>query len=318
MDSHQTLIPGWTAKQAADGRRARSKGCSRDGPVELARGALSAHAVDRNLHTGQPQDRTESRDAFGSVLCTVDRTADDQAARRQAELVASPERTIELVSASQLTRHGLRALHERCEGHDLLALGAGPAAQTAVQQAPIPILIARWCPLETEVADTILVPIDASPESSRAVELAGRLAAAHGGTVSILAAPPRDPALQRAVAASGRILLGATGAAPRVVGEQLPRQRSVPSAAATLTASLVVLGSGNSGIDRSATADIVGRLGCSVLVVFDAGEMEATETPGRAQRLGRGESGNGHRPGIRPFGRDAPATPTTPSRGDSR
>jgi nucleotide-binding universal stress UspA family protein len=305
MDTDRTLIPRSTVRQAAAGRSARVKGCSRGRPIELETGALTVHVVGRDLHTGQAQNRVESPDAasgtFGSVLCAVGGTANDQAARRQAELLASPERTIELVSAAQLTRHGLRALHEHCAGHDLLALGAGPAVQTAVQQAPIPILIARWCPLETEVADTILVPVDASPESSRAVELAGRLAAAHGGPVSILAAPPRDPALQRAIAASGRILLGATGAAPRVVGQQLPRQRSVPSAAATLTASLVVLGSGNSAIERSATADIVGRLGCSVLVVFAAGEMEATETPCRAQRRGRGESGNGHRPAIRPF-----------------
>jgi hypothetical protein len=322
MDTDRTLIPRSTVRQAADGRSARLKGCSRDRSAELETGAMPADVVDRDLHAGQPRDRVTSPEAssgtFRSLLCSVDRTANDQAARRQAELLASPERTVELVSVSQLTRHGDRALHECCEGHDLLALGASPAAQMAVQQAPMPILIARWCPLGTEVTDTILVPVDASPESSRAVELAGRLAAAHGGTVTVLATPPRDPALQRAIAASGRILLRATGAAPRVVGEQLPRERRVPSAAASLTASLVVLGSGDSEIERSATADIVRGLGCSALVVFAGREMEATKSLGRAQRGGRGESGDRRRRGVRPFDPDAPAAPTTPSRGRSR
>ena len=74
----------------------------------------------------------------------------------------------------------------------MLALGAGPAARTAVQHAPIPILVARTCPTGTRVTDSILVPVDASAESRCAVELAGRLAAADGATVTILAAPPRD------------------------------------------------------------------------------------------------------------------------------
>jgi nucleotide-binding universal stress UspA family protein len=266
---------------------------------------MTTRAIDRDLHATQPQDRAARPDAssrtFGSVLCVVDRTANDEAARHQAKLLTSPERTIELVSASRLTRHGLRALHERCEGHDLLALGAGPAAQTAVLQAPIPVLIARWCPLGTKLTDVILVPVDAAPESSRAVELAGRLAAARGGTVTLLATPPRDPALQRAIAASARIVLRTSGAAPRVVGEPLSRERAVPSAAATLSASLVVLGSGDSEIERSLTADIVRRLGCSALVVF-AGlrtappEREARGAPNhlvaaqpdRAERLNPG------------------------------
>jgi hypothetical protein len=249
--------------------------------AELEHGAMTAQPVDCNLHAAQPQDRAARPDAsrrtFCSALCVVDRTANDEAARRQARLLASHERTIELVSASRLTRHGLRALHERCEGHDLLALGAGPAAQTAVLKAPIPVLIARWCPLGTELTDVILVPVDATPASSRAVELAGRLAAVHGGTVTILATPPRDPALERAIAACGRIASRASGAAPRVVGEPLPRPRTVASAAVTLSASLVVLASGDSESERSLTADIVRRLGCSALVVFVVRAMEAEE-----------------------------------------
>jgi nucleotide-binding universal stress UspA family protein len=74
-----------------------------------------------------------------------------------------------------------------------------------VKHARIPVLIGRWNPLEAEVTDTILVAVDDSPESRRAVALAGRLAAARGGTVTVLLAPPRDPGLQRAVTVSRRI-----------------------------------------------------------------------------------------------------------------
>ena len=237
----------------------------------LDAGTRTAHALDRDPHAAQPADRaersTEPAGTFGAVLCADDRSANSRAAHDQARLLASPGGTVEPIPAAQLTRHGQRAMHDACEGHDLLALGAGAAALAAVEHAPIPILLARWCPPGTEVTDTILVPVDDSPECSRAVELAGRLAAAHGGTVTIMGAPPRDPALQWAIAASGRILLQTTGVAPRRFGEQLPREHAIPSAAAALTASLVVLGSGSSENARRMTAQIAGWVGCSVLAV---------------------------------------------------
>jgi nucleotide-binding universal stress UspA family protein len=220
-----------------------------------------------SLDSAQPADLAERACTFGSVLCAIDGGADAQAARRHAELLAKPGGTVELVLVSQLTRHGSRALQDGCEGHDLLVLSAGAASNAAVQHAPIPVLIARWCPLGTDVTDTILVAVDDSPESTRAVELAGRLAAAHGGRITILVAPAREPRLQRAIAASGRVLLRATGEVPRVFGEQLPPERTIPSAASAVAASLVVLGSGSGDLARSRTATIVSTVGCSVLAV---------------------------------------------------
>jgi hypothetical protein len=206
---------------------------------------------------------------FGSVLCATDRSANAQAAWRHAALLASRGAVVETVSGSQLIRHGQRVLRHGCKGHDLLVVGAGVASYAAVLDAPIPILIARWCPLGTQVTDTILVPIDDSLQSRRAVVLAGRLAAVHGGTVTILPAPPCDPSFERAVAASGRVVLRATGTAPRVLGNQLPRARRIPSAAASITASLVVLGYRTTEIERRMAAQVVGALGCSALVVPD-------------------------------------------------
>ena len=234
---------------------------------------MSAHVVDLTRPCAQvPGSSIRPVDpacVFGSVLCAVDPSPNKEAAWRHAVLLASPGGAAERVSESQLTRHGQRVLQHGCTGHDLLVLGAGVASYAVVRYAPIPVLIARWCPLGTEVTDTILVPVDDSPQSSHAVVLAGQLAAAHRGTVTILAAPPRDPSFQRAIAASGRILLRATGAAPRVLGNQVPPERSIPTAAASITASLVVLGSGTNEMDRRKAAQIVGSLGCSVLVVPD-------------------------------------------------
>jgi nucleotide-binding universal stress UspA family protein len=193
-------------------------------------------------------------------------------------LLALPAGRVEFVPAPQLTRHGPGALWDRCEGHDLLALGAGAVARVAVEHAPIPILVARWGPFDTKVTDTILVPVEDSPESSRAVELAGRLAAVHGGTVTILVAPPRDPVLQRAIAASARVLLGATGKAPRLLSEQLSRERAIPSAAVTLSATLVVVGSAGDDTARRMTAQIAGCLACSVLAVPALGPNRARGT----------------------------------------
>src|SRR5215211_6193097 len=117
-------------------------------PPRLEAGILTGHVLDRHLHAVQPADGAE-RPAepactFSSVLCGIDRSANARAARDQAELLASPGGTVEVVPAPQLTHHGHRALNERCEGHDLLALGAGAAARAAVEHTPIPILIARW------------------------------------------------------------------------------------------------------------------------------------------------------------------------------
>ena len=242
---------------------------------------MTAHVVDSTHCGGQPTLSTKHPvdpvHVFGSVLCATDRSANGQAAWRHAALLASPGRVVETVSGSQLIRYGQRALHHDCEGYDLLVVGAGVASHAAVLNAPIPILVARRCPLGTEATDTILVPIDDKPQSSHAVVLAGRLAADHSGTVTILPAPPRDPSFQRAIAGGGRVLLQATGVAPRVLGNQLPPERSIPSAAASITASLVVFGCGTEEIDRRTAAQVVGSLGCSALVV--PGSRRSRSTP---------------------------------------
>ena len=203
---------------------------------------------------------------FNSVVCAVAGAPTDGAARYQAAMLASPG-AVELVPATQLTRDGLRELGDGCHGHDLLVLGGGAAAFAALEQALIPTLIARRCPLGTAVTDNIVVPVADSPESSRALEFACLLAAAHGGTVTLLVAPRSDPAIERAIAASIGVVLRSTGADPRVFGEPRPPERVIPSAAAALKASLVVLDGARSQAEKRTTALIAGAIGCSVLSV---------------------------------------------------
>jgi nucleotide-binding universal stress UspA family protein len=259
--------------ERSEARAPRCEHASRPAPAGLQVAPIAAaHVLARNSPASQPPEDHAERPAelahtFNSVICDVAGDPTDEATRHQAALIASPGGTVEFVPAAQLTRHGERALSDSCEGDDLLALGGRAAAFAAVEQAPIPILIARRCPLGTEVTDTIVVPVDGSPESSRAVELAGSLAAAHGGSVTLLAAPAYDPALERAIAAGLEVLLRATGAAAHVFGEPRPPDWVIPPGAATLKASLVVLDVGRSPTERRTAALMVGAIGCSVLAV---------------------------------------------------
>lgn len=206
-------------------------------------------------------------DPFGSVLCATDGSADPETVRRQAVLLASPGAPVECVSADELIQRAGCPSHFSGDDDVLLAIGSGAAAHAAVEVAASPILIARRCPLGTEVTDTILVVVNQASESGRAVEIAGRLAAVHGGAVTLLPAPLQDLSLARAIAASSSTIVAATGVAPRVLGGPSPPERTIPPAAARLNASLVVLESGGSRREGRVTARIAGAIGRSVLVV---------------------------------------------------
>lgn len=272
-----TSVPAWVeeASQSALTASVKRAPCPATSSIGTSTAAQSGDRTER------PAKATST---FRSVLCGVERSANSRTARDQAELLAWPGGTVEFVPAPRLTRHGPRSLQEFCEGHDLLVLGADAAARAAIAHTPIPILIARWGRFGTKVTDSILVPIDDSRESIRAAALAGRLAAVHAGKVTILGAPSRDAALQRAIAASRRILFNITGAAPHLFNEQLGPERAIPSAAVTLDASLVVLGSGSSKTAKNTTHQIAGRIGCSVLAVptaepiAPAGDAEGSES----------------------------------------
>src|SRR3954468_1136051 len=284
MDNDRAVMPQMAPRPGtpeSDG--APAYGPPGTAPTRAEPTPIGARHGVREPHS-RPADRVkrtaERTDIFRSVLCGADRSVNGRAAHQQAALFAEPGGTVEAVPAPRLTRQSEHALRHACEGHDLLALGAGGGASAVVEHAPIPVLLGRWSAPGTEVTDRILVAVDDSPDSTRALELAARLAAVHGGSVTVLAAPQRDPALQRTIAASRRILLQTTGALPTVLGEQLPRERAIPATAVAINASLVLLGTGDTADERRTTAQIAGRINASVLTVPAAAATAEHTVPG--------------------------------------
>jgi hypothetical protein len=201
---------------------------------------------------------------FSSVLCGGHNGPTGIAARCQAELLASPDGRVETVPAAALIRLEPDAVVHRCADHDLVVVASGPDAHRLIERAPIPALIARWCSGgPAAVTERILVAVDDRHGSEDAAELAARLAARHGGAVTLLAAPRRGAALERALNASERIVLCRTGSVPQVLGRHVPLEQAV----AARGASLLVLATGDRGLPRSTASEIAARVGCSVLAV---------------------------------------------------
>ena len=205
---------------------------------------------------------------FASVLCGADNGAAGYAARRQAGLLASPGGSVKVVPAATLSREAPDQLRNRCRGHDLLVIADHQGASLTLQYAPIPLLLARWCPAgPAEMTESILVTVDERAASEQAVDLAGRLAARYGSRVALLAAPRRDPALERALDAGERIVLERTGAAPAILGRKLPLEQAIAAGCEDVAATLLVLATGAAGIAPRTAADIAARVGCCVLAV---------------------------------------------------
>src|SRR3954453_9943975 len=70
---------------------------------------------------------------FASVVCLVDRSTTGHAARQQAATLA-PGGAVEIIAAPRPGRTS-RALLDRCDGADLLVLGAGNEAIDLIRHA---------------------------------------------------------------------------------------------------------------------------------------------------------------------------------------
>ena len=143
-----------------------------------------------------------------------------------------------------------------------MVIADGPGAHRTLEYAPIPLLLARWCP--AGVVESILVAVD---DGEEVVDLAGRLAARYGSRVALLAAPRHDAALERALNAGERIVLERTGAAPTILARQLPLEQAIAAHCESVAATLLVIGTGGAGIAPRIATDIAARVGCCVLAV---------------------------------------------------
>ena len=200
---------------------------------------------------------------FPSILCGADNSAAGVAARRQAQWLAEPEGELEVVPTRALAGLAPAPLVRRCEPHDLLVLPSLAETHAIASRAGVPVLLASWCPAGKDVTDEILVAVGDARGTARASRLAAQIAGRHRGQVSIVAPPPRSRELDRAIAASRRIVVNTIGAAPHLIGEIDPPHRAVAKAVADLGATLLVVGAG----DPALVAELARFAGCSVLAV---------------------------------------------------
>ena len=206
----------------------------------------------------------------GAALDAVRRAAADRGVSATTELRHHPEPR--------------RALLEAARGRDLLVVGArsgsraggimlGSTATLALHAGPVPVLIARPVPGGRRLADRILVATSGSDADRHATDLAARLAAAYGGTVTLLHVEgPAGPAIRHELAVEAADVLAVTGTDPVVAVVRGHGAEPILEAAEDLDATLLVLGSrGLTGV--RALASVSERVGagarCPVLVARD-------------------------------------------------
>lgn len=148
-----------------------------------------------------------------------------------------------------------QALEERSAGRDLLVVGShgtsrregivwGSTASLAAHIAPVPVLVARRPPEGRSFPERILVASDGSPDSSRAVDLAARLARRHGGAIQLVHVGDwEDPQHRRTFSEQAVALTEALGSAPVVLELDGKPHRRVAELARQESISLTVVGS---------------------------------------------------------------------------
>jgi nucleotide-binding universal stress UspA family protein len=147
-----------------------------------------------------------------------------------------------------------KALQEHGSRHDLLVVGShgqsrregvvwGSTASLAAHTSPVPVLIARRPPDGESFPRRILVASDGSADSSRAVELAGRLARRHAAdTWLVHAGVWEDPQHRRAFSEQAVALTEAMGSEPVVVELDGDAHLRVPELARQERVALTVVG----------------------------------------------------------------------------
>ena len=159
------------------------------------------------------------------------------------------------------------ALLESWADHDLVVISAGDTAAGVLSCTPGSLLLARKPPADSPFPESILVAVDGSPESHAAARLAARLAVRQHAVVTLVATPEHDAshphALERDVQTVERI----TGKRPLILDEHRGAVPSILYAAASVEASVIVMGRRPGHPHRSVSAEVASTAPCSVLVV---------------------------------------------------
>jgi hypothetical protein len=228
--------------------------------TQIAPDTLLSHGVG----CGDP-GHTDPLPPFASVICLVDRSSAGHAARQQATALAA-EGAVEIIATPRPGRSS-SALLDRCDGADLLVLGASDEAIDLIRHTSLPVLLARSYSAGPAVTDRMLLAVDDESDPRGAAEIAAELAAGHRGRVAVVRTPRPNRVVDRATAAASRIVLQAAGMPAQVYGQAVPAERAILTAAAAEDASLLVLPLGITKGARSRAAAIARLVACSVLLI---------------------------------------------------
>jgi len=244
-----------------------------------------------------------SRELFSRILCLTDRSAGGAEAVRQAAVLAGTGAAIDLMSIAPSRPPGtprpqaaqIEALVEGCElaaaravtctphiveaedeptavleswaDHDLVVVPAGGTAAGVLSCTPGSLLIARTPPGGSPFPESVLVAVDGSPESHAAARLGARLAARQHAIVTLVATPEHDSSHQHALEHVVRTVERITGKRPLILDEYRAAVPSILYAAASVEASVIVMGRRPGHPGRSISAEVASAAPCSVLVV---------------------------------------------------
>jgi nucleotide-binding universal stress UspA family protein len=180
-----------------------------------------------------------------------------------------------------------KALQEHGARHGLLVVGShgqsrregvvwGSTASLAAHTSPVPVLIARQTS-GSEFPRRILIASDGSPDSARAVDIAGRLARRHRAVTLLMHVGGWDDAQHRQAFSEQTVVLEkTTGSEPVVVEVDGDAHKRVPERAKEEGVSLVVVGSrGLTGVKSlgSVSERIAHSSKCSVLIARPEGPL---------------------------------------------
>ena len=248
-----------------DGSRA-SLEAARQAAVLAGGGELRLGSVTWTTGTGPTEMSALSERRARAALEAAGAAAREIGATVATDLIRDPDAAqalLKLASDADLTVVGIHG------GSRRTGIFLGSVASRVVHRASGPVLVARR-PASGSQLSQLVVASDGSPGSSEATQLAGRVAARFGASVTLLHACGSSTSAQRhAIAVQVAELLDVTGTKPIVVEREGNAPDLIADTARSEQASLVIVGSrGLGGLKAlgSVSERVAHAAPCSVLV----------------------------------------------------